>query len=176
MILRPLNIDRDKGAMHAIYGDPACCTYLLDPATEHVHDTVALLRKYDEGHWATSWVVAETPDGEAQGRVKMIPRGYDVYEAAIMMRPDAQRRGLGHEALCRALDIAFDDLKARRVYADIDPDNVVSIRLFERAGFQLEGRLRATYDTHIGVRDTILMSLIATDPRPWRAGAVDGGR
>ncbi|MEO1015459.1 MAG: GNAT family N-acetyltransferase [Pseudomonadota bacterium] len=169
MILRPLNIDRDKDAMHAIYGDPECCTYLLDPATDNVHDTVALLRRYDEGHSSTSWVIAETQDGEAQGRVKMIPRGYDVFEAAIMMRPDAQRRGLGQEALCAALDIAFDDLDARRVYADIDPDNDVSIRLFERVGFQKEGRLRATYETHIGVRDTVLMSLIASDPRPWRA-------
>ena len=72
------------------------------------------------------------------------------------------------EALTRALDIAFDARGARRVYADIDPDNAPSLRLFERVGFQYEGRLRATYETHIGVRDSIMMSLLESDPKPWR--------
>lgn len=168
MFLRPLNIDFDKEALHALFSDPKCCEFLLNPATESLHDTVALLRKYDEEDSDTSWVVTDTEDGPALGQVKMIPRGFDTFEAAIMLTPAAQGKGLAVEALSRALDIAFDRCGARRVYADIDPDNAPSLRLFEKVGFQLEGRLRATYETHIGVRDSMMMSLLESDPKPWR--------
>ncbi|MEM6536934.1 MAG: GNAT family N-acetyltransferase [Pseudomonadota bacterium] len=168
MILRPLNIDRDKEPLHLLYSDPSCCEFLLNPATEHLHETVALLRKYDTEDADHSWVIAETDEAPALGQVKMIPRGYDTFEAAIMLTPQAQGKGLAVKALTDALDIAFDRHLARRVFADIDPDNSPSLRLFEKVGFQFEGRLRATYETHLGVRDSVVVSLLESDPKPWR--------
>ncbi|MBI1391317.1 MAG: GNAT family N-acetyltransferase [Alphaproteobacteria bacterium] len=169
MFLRPLNIERDKDALHALYSDPKCCEFLLNPATESLHDTVSILRTYDSEESDTSWVVVNDDDGPALGQVKMIPRGFDTFEAAIMLTPAAQGKGLAVEALAKALDIVFDEHGARRVYADIDPDNAPTIRLFEKLGFILEGRLRATYETHIGVRDSIIVSLLESDRKPWRS-------
>ena len=48
----------------------------------------------------------------------------------------------------------------RRVFADTDPDNRFSIGLLQKLGFQLEGHLRAEWETHIGVRDTLLFGLL----------------
>jgi len=58
---------------------------------------------------------------------------------------------------------AFDTLGLRRLYADIDPDNTASIRLVEALGFQLEGRLREAWETHIGVRDSLIYGLTRSD-------------
>ena len=63
---------------------------------------------------------------------------------------------------------AFDTLGARRITADIDPDNQASIRVFERLGFTLEARLRGEWEMHIGVRDSLIYGLLRDDPRPWR--------
>lgn len=41
-----------------------------------------------------------------------------------------------------------------------------SIRLVERLSFRLEGRLRAEWETHIGVRDTLIYGLLKDE---WRA-------
>lgn len=168
MFLRPLSIDCDVQALHSIYGDPQSCAYLPDPSVKEVADTRALLENYDQGHLAYSWVIVESMDADAIGRVKMIPCDSHVYEAVIMVRPDARGKGAAFAGLGMALDIVFDKHNARRVFADIDPDNVASIKLFERLGFQQEGLLRATYETHLGVRDTVLMGLIDADPKPWR--------
>lgn len=168
MFLRLLNIDRDAEAMHAIFGDPQSCAYLPEPATKTVAETKALLEKYDKGHERFSWVIIEEDESDALGRVKLMPHDESVFEAAVMIRPEAQGKGLASIAVSKALDFIFDQHAARRVFADIDPDNVASIKLFERLGFQHEGRLRATYETHLGVRDTALMSLIDTDPKIWR--------
>ena len=45
-------------------------------------------------------------------------------------------------------------------------DNAPSIGLVERLGFALEGRLRAEWETHIGVRDTLIYGLLRDE---WRA-------
>lgn len=49
-----------------------------------------------------------------------------------------------------------------------DDENMASIRLFERLGFQREGLLRANWKTHIGVRHSVIMGLIDIDPRVWK--------
>lgn len=168
-MLRLFDPDRDGPALHAIFGDEESCRYMTGPAVATAEETVSQLKKWNEGTETTTWAIVEREDGEALGRVTMIPRGPNVFEAGIMLAPRAQGRGLAFGALCNALDIVFDARGARRVYADIDPDNTPSIRLFERAGFQREGVLRAAWETHIGVRDSVIMGLISSDSRPWKS-------
>ena len=45
-------------------------------------------------------------------------------------------------------------------FADTDPENSGSIALLERLGFQYEGRLRGEWETHIGVRDSLIFGLL----------------
>ena len=85
-----------------------------------------------------------------------------------MIAPAARGRNLAVRALAIALVEAFDTLGARRITADIDPDNQASIRVFERLGFTLEARLRGEWEMHIGVRDSLIYGLLRDDPRPWR--------
>lgn len=166
--LRRFSPDRDGPALHAVLGDEQCCTYMADPATGAVEETISLLMEWTTGTEDTSWAIVDHDDGDALGRVTMIPRGEAVWEAGVMTIPSAQGRGVAYAGLCKALDHVFEKCAARRVYGDIDPDNAASIRLFERLGFQKEGLLRAAWKTHIGVRDSVIMGLIATDRRPWR--------
>jgi len=168
MALRLLDPCRDGPALYAIFGDQESCRYMSGPAVKSIDKTISLLKKWGEGAEESSWAIVEAYDGEALGRVSMIARGRNVWEAAVMMCPGARGRGLAISALAEALDIIFENHDARRVYADIDPDNAPCIRLFERLGFQKEGVLRATWVTHFGVRNTLLMALIDGDPRPWK--------
>lgn len=164
--LRKLDPARDGPALHAIFGDEASCRFMSEPAFATVEETIAALARWSEGAKATTWAVAETDDGEARGRVALIPRGREVWEAACMIVPAARGRNLACRALAQAIDHVFAMKGARRIFADIDPDNTPSIRTFEKLGFQVEGRLRANWKTHIGVADSIIMGLIDTDPRP----------
>ena len=168
-MLRLLDIDRDGPALHAIFGDEESCMYMTGPATASVDETISLLKQWSVGTEKTTWAIVENEDSTALGRLTLIPRGRDVWEVGIMLAPAAKGRGLAFHALCEAIDHGFDDLGARRILADIDPDNLPSIRLFERLGFQHEGLLRANWETHIGVRDSIIMGLINADTRPWKS-------
>jgi RimJ/RimL family protein N-acetyltransferase len=67
------------------------------------------------------------------------------------------------------LDHLFGAEGRRRVFADTDPDNMASRRLLERLGFTLEGRLRAEWETHIGVRDSLIYGLLREE---WQGARV----
>jgi RimJ/RimL family protein N-acetyltransferase len=166
--LRPIDPQRDGPALHAIFGDAESCRYMTGPATEAVEETVAALEAWTRGCEETSWAIAETENGPALGRIALIPRGRDVWEAACMIVPQARGRNLAARALALAIDEAFAARGARRIFADVDPDNAASIRVFERLGFRREGVLRANWKTHIGVRDSLILALVDTDARPAR--------
>ena len=167
-MLRLLDPDRDGPALHAVFGDEECCTYLGDPATKSVAETVSLLKKWQTGTEDTTWVVVESDDGPALGRVTLIPRGREIWELGIMLAPAAQGRGLASNAMIALIEDAFDNRGARRVFADVDEDNIPSLNLFLRLGFQREGLLRGNWQTHLGLRHSVILGLLYCDPRPWR--------
>ena len=168
MRLRPFDPDRDAKALHAVFGNEESCRYLPEPATKSIEETHALLIKYTSGLEDASWAVCETPNGLALGRVALIPKERNIWEAACMFAPAVRGRGLATAALAQVIDEAFETRGARRIFADIDPDNHASLRVFEKLGFTHEGVLRGMWDTHIGVRDSVIMGMLNTDPRPWR--------
>ena len=141
---------------------------MTQPATGSVEETRKLLQGWNDQCPDLEWAICDKSDGDCLGRITMIPSGDDVYEAGCTVIPFARGRGLAGIGVALALDYVFDDKSARRVFADIDPDNIPSIKTFERLGFQHEGVLRAAWKTHIGVRNSVIMSLIDSDPKPWR--------
>lgn len=167
--LRPLDPVRDGPALHAIFGDEASCKYMNGPACRTIEETTALLAEWNVGCEATCHAVCEGDDDTALGRITLVPCGRDVWEAGCMITPAARGRNLAARALAVAIDETFDRRGARRIFADIDPDNRPSIRTFEKLGFRYEGRLRANWETHIGVRDSVIYGLVKDDPRPWHA-------
>ncbi len=165
MFLRPLDPAADGAALHRIFGDPDCCTWLPDPAFADLDATIAKLREWTTGFEATSWVICETPDGPALGRIALynVGRDEDVWEAACMVTPAARGRNYAARGLYAAIRYLFENTTARRVFADIDPDNYASIRTFEKLGFTREGVLRGEWQTHIGIRDSVIFGLLRTD-------------
>ena len=74
---------------------------------------------------------------------------YDLHD--MMVDPDYRRRGI-HSALLRLFDETVKILGGHAIYATISPDNLPSIKGFEKAGYMhmktqpaYDGRLRGYY-------------------------------
>ncbi|MBX2831948.1 MAG: GNAT family N-acetyltransferase [Rhodospirillales bacterium] len=168
MYLRQLDPVADGPALHVIFGDPQSCLWLPEPASINVDATIAKLKLWTNGFEATSWVIAQSPDGPALGRISLYNTGRDkdIWEAACMVCPEARGLNYAARALAVAIERLFATTTARRVFADIDPDNQASMKTFEKLGFTQEGILRGEWETHIGIRDSVIYGLLRTDQQP----------
>lgn len=155
-VLRPLELS-DAEALFAAHGDERTHHYWSGPAHQNVEQTRAYIADTLALPGAQVWAITES-GGEALGRIGLFVQREGVGEIGIIMTPAATGRGLASKALKLVVDHGFETLGLHRIGADIDPDNNASISLFLRGGFQREGLLRGNWKTHLGVRDSVIMS------------------
>jgi len=157
-ILRPLELT-DANALHAAYSDAAVCRYLPRPVSAGLAETEAAIARHLAN--GSNWAILDAELGEesaARGEITIFAgRWPGALEVGILLDRAAWGRGLARGALEAVVAYGFGPLDAHRVFADVDPENAASLRLFERAGFQREGVLRQTWRTHLGLRHSVIL-------------------
>jgi RimJ/RimL family protein N-acetyltransferase len=98
------------------------------------------------GHWQLRgyglWAVEERASGELIGRVGCyFPGGWPGFEVGWTLRRATWGRGYAIEGARAAMRFAFEELSQPRVISLIQPGNERSIRVAEKLGESLEGRL-----------------------------------
>ncbi|CAD0096276.1 unnamed protein product [Aureobasidium vineae] len=123
---------------------------------------VGELRKYfapeDTSGWKC-WAIVKAGKDEAIGFVAACEKRKGVSEIGYLVAREAQGHGYGREAVGLLIERFFAEGQ-RRIVADVDPDNKPSIALLTALGFKLEGHLRAEWETHIGIRDSLIYGLL----------------
>ena len=165
LFLRPLRIE-DAEALHPMYSDVEANTYGSHPATTTIEESRARLAKAIADTAWRAWAVTLKGDDTAIGTVASYEkRQGKVTEIGYVLKRDYWGRGFVTEAVAALIDLLFAEGQ-RRVFADTDPDNKPSIAVLKRLGFTLEATLRAEWETHIGVRDSLIWGLLEDE---WTA-------
>jgi len=102
-------------------------------------------------------------DGEAIGSIGLTP-GRDVHrytaELGYWLAEPYWGRGIVTRAVQALVGYAFGPLGLRRVHADPYAGNIASARVLEKAGFRLEGRMRASAFKDGQVVDQLLYAIL----------------
>jgi RimJ/RimL family protein N-acetyltransferase len=136
----------DLAAVHAYGSDPLVTRYTSwGPNTEaetreFLERAVAGARETPREAYELAIVLRDA--GRLIGGTGVYRRAERQYELGYCLHRDAWGRGLATEAARAMVGLAFGALRAHRVYARIDPDNVASVRAIEKLGFRCEGRHR----------------------------------
>lgn len=163
LILRRRRIE-DADALYATHADPVVMRYWSGPPHDDVSKTRADFDRRDPA-WR-AWAVTLRGDDTAIGTVAAgEKRQGNVSELGYMLARTYWGTGIAREAVSAVIDQLFAEGQ-RRVFADTDPDNVASRALLERLGFRLEGLFRGEWETHLGVRDSVIYGLLRDE---WRA-------
>ena len=153
LILRHLQ-PADAGAVDRVFGDPEVMRYGNGLKTQQaVREWV---RGYIEIYYAQwgfgKWAVVEKSSGGVIGYcgLSRFPDHCGLRETEIGYRlaRAAWGRGLGTEAVCAVRDYGMGALALPRLIAMIDPGNVASIRVAEKAGFRYETDVMMPGYTH----------------------------
>ncbi|MHB0858737.1 MAG: GNAT family N-acetyltransferase [Anaerolineae bacterium] len=86
-------------------------------------------------------------------------RRVGAFSYGVAVRREHQRQGYAHEAIRLVLRYFFDELRYQKVTADVYSYNEPSMRLHEKLGFQLEGRVRRTVLTSGRFADQLLFGM-----------------
>lgn len=155
--LRPLAL-ADAPALYKGFSDPALMRYWAGPPHASVADTEDDVRWWLEHNGDAAWAIEL--DGAVVGRIGFYKIRDGVREIGVFLLREGQGKGIALAAVNAIVEDGFSRLGLHRIAADIDQDNAGSIRLFARAGFVYEGRLRAYWKTHIGIRDSLIYARV----------------
>jgi len=88
------------------------------------------------------------------------------WEIGISLLPEWRGRGLGWRAQAMLCDYLFMHTPVQRIQAATHPENIAEQKSLEKAGFQLEGVIRAAEFRAGEYRDGYLYSRLRQDPKP----------
>lgn len=162
LVLRPM-VEDDAEAMWHVFSDDELMRYWSSPPHRSIEETRTYVATNARQDVYLTWAITER-GGEALGHVALTERRPGVGEIGYSLRRSHWGRGYAREAVGGIVRHAFGEGGYRRLLADTDPDNEPSNRLLEDLGFRREGLLREEWETHIGVRDSIIWGLLR---REW---------
>jgi RimJ/RimL family protein N-acetyltransferase len=136
-------------------------------------EEMALRKLVDDAFF---WVI-ENEAGQAVGCINShhCDRRVGTFQYGVAVRQECQRQGYASEAILLVLRYYFEELRYQKVMVHVHSDNAASIRLHERLGFQLEGRLRRTVFTRGEYLDDLLFGMTVEEFRAIHGGT-DGLR
>ncbi|MFC5448908.1 GNAT family N-acetyltransferase [Paenibacillus aestuarii] len=110
-------------------------------------------------------LAAEDGAGRLIGWVFLKDIEHDHGRAAIgiLLAPEARGQGYGQIVMEQMIDIGFQQLRLNRIYLTTRGFNDRAIRLYEKIGFVIEGKLRQHAFMDGVYTDTYLMGLLASE-------------
>lgn len=154
----------DAQTLFAAMSKPEVMQWWSRAPFENIGDLEDYFADKNQGIWR-AWAIIETGSEEAIGFVSAGETRQGVSEIGYLLVPEATGRGLAREAVSAIIDQLFLEGQ-RRIFADIDPDNLPSSALLQALGFKQEGHLREEWNTHLGIRDSHIYGLLK---REWQS-------
>ncbi|MFD1786550.1 GNAT family N-acetyltransferase [Sphingomonas floccifaciens] len=158
LAMRPQTVD-DADWLFEGYGDADLMTWWSSAPHADVAETRAYLApRIAKPDWR-GWAMIARDTGTPIGTLAAGEKRAGVAEIGYLLLRCHWGRGYAREGVSRLIDMLFAE-GYRRIMADTDPDNIASNTLLTRLGFTCEGRLRAEWETHIGIRDSFIWGLL----------------
>ena len=143
LILRQFCLS-DADAMNRVFGDAEVMRFGDGVKTaEWIHDWLCrCLEKYQQKSGIEPWAVVEKGSQEAIGYCGLFyfpdVCGQRETEIGFRLARAYWGRGYATEAVLAVRDYGFNTLRIPRLISMIDPQNIASIRVAEKAGMQYE--------------------------------------
>ena len=161
-IIRPAGPE-DAAGITALRRMPGVFEHTAALPSERTAQIQALLENLPQNQ---HFLVAVAPDNTVLGLVMLTvdsnPRRRHAGGLGIMVRTDCQGQGVGTALMKAALELADNWLMLRRVELEVYADNEGAIRLYQRFGFETEGRKRKAAVKDGAYADILVMARLRT--------------
>lgn len=164
LTLRPLHPD-DVDALFAIHSDPRAMAFMPAPPQETRDQAQELLNYQRNSEGATYWAICLRESNYMIGQVNYLAHTR-IPGLGYILHPDHWGNGYATEACRAALDYGFETLGLDRVELWIDETNAASLRVAQKLGFKVRGRLPHKYHHRSTHHFMLVWGMLASE---WRA-------
>jgi len=165
--LRPLT-EEDLDRCHRWHNDSVLYATLVDGFRQvsRTAEREWLAKRLAHSTGEVNLAICLAPGGEHIGNIYLRPIDLANRRAVlgVLIGEEAQRgKGYGRQAIELVLEHAFKDLGLERVHLEVLANNARAIRVYERAGFRTEGRLRQHVFKSGRFQDVLVMGLLRSE-------------
>ena len=143
--LRPISPEEDAAALFEIYRNPQAMRFMPTPPHRNLEETKAELTQSLAYQGAVGWVVCMRKDPRPIGYVNFLGE-VSIPGMGYILHPDYWGKGITPEACRTVLAYGFEKLNYDRVELWINQDNAASIRVAQKLGFKLRGKIPQKYN------------------------------
>jgi [ribosomal protein S5]-alanine N-acetyltransferase len=146
LIVRPFTFD-DAPFILRLLNEPSFIENIVDKGVRDLEGARGYLRDGPMASYARHgfglWRVGLSENDQPIGMAGLLKRDYfDAMDIGYALLPEYCGAGYAFEATSAIMDYARDDLKAEKVLAIVFEENVSSIRLLGKLGFESDGVVR----------------------------------
>lgn len=155
----------DANDLFLLRSNKTAMKYLDRPLATSIQDIEELLKKINE-HWqqniAIGWGITIKNAPRLIGTIGYYRIEKEHYRAEIgyMLHPNYWAMGIMNEAISAIIDFGFNTLKLHSIEANVNPNNVASIRILEKNKFRKEAHFKENYFFNGFFLDTTIYSLL----------------
>jgi len=164
LLLRPF-LKSDRAAVLDLFSDARTMLYWSsEPITslEEVDDRIQQEIDWHSKEKCFNWAIALPDSNQFIGKICLFQFNEQNRRAEIGYVLNRKHWGKGYmsEAMEFLLAFAFGELDLHRIEADTDPENLPSLALLEKFGFQREGLFRDRWFVHDKWHDSVMLGLL----------------
>jgi RimJ/RimL family protein N-acetyltransferase len=142
-----LRSDADTPALVKACRDPAIQRYTVVPENYEESHALEYARRAASGlaeGTALSLIIGDADSSELLGPVALrrVPADDRVWSVGYWVAPWARRRGVATTAVRLISSFGFDELGAQRIELQVEPENLASNRVAQRAGYVRDPKRR----------------------------------
>ena len=164
LILRQISLDDDH-EVFKLRSDAETMKFIPRPIAETIEDAQKFILECNssiEKNELINWAISRKENHKLIGMIgffRMQPENFRG-EVGYMLNPDFHGKGVMKEALDKALEYGFKVLNFHSIEAVIDPENISSEKLLQKAGFTKEAHFKENFFYKDEFLDTVIYSLL----------------
>ena len=153
--LRQMN-SNDKNEIFVLRSDERVLQYIDIPKAETIDDARKFIEKINAcilNNESILWAISLKNSTTLIGTICFwnIDKENSVAETGYILHPDFQGKSIMQEALQKIIDYGFNKMELKAIVADLNINNIRSIKLLERTGF--------TYTKKSGEKNFVIYTL-----------------
>ncbi|MFI5171990.1 MAG: GNAT family N-acetyltransferase [Chitinophagales bacterium] len=142
-------IDRNRKRLETFFAGTVALTKNIEATKIHLDDIIS---KQTIGNFY-SFVVIEKNSGNIIGSIQIKSLDWNIPKGEIGYYIDEayEGKGITTKAVAKIIEYGFQNLKLAKLFLRANSENKGSVKVAEKNGFEVEGKLRKDYKTTSGV-------------------------